>query len=124
MTANLRLHAAILQPTLARLGMRSITLPLRVPMNIDYATLEQDVESGQLRTKLAEELTIGFRLMHEAGDALPPASYYASKIAEIIHANAETEISKDLAYYIYQEVLLACEDARTNVLGAPAEPPR
>lgn len=123
MAANLRLHEAILQPPFARTGMRSITLPFRRPMNIDYATLEQDVESGQLRTRLAEELTVGFRLMHDAGDALPPASYYATKIAEIIHANAETEISKDLAYYIYQEVLLACEEARANVLGAPPAPP-
>jgi hypothetical protein len=88
-------------------------------MNIDYATLEQDVESGELRTKLAAELTVGFRLMHEEGDAVPPASHYASRIAEIINANAEQEISKDLAYYIYQEVLLACEEARANVLGEP-----
>jgi hypothetical protein len=90
-------------------------------MNIDYANLEQDVESGELRTRLTTELTVGFRLMHEAGDAVPPASYYATKIAEIIHSNAEQEISKDLAYYIYQEVLLACEDARANVLGKPPE---
>ena len=90
---------------------------LRLRMNIDYATLEQDMESGELQRKLAVELTVGFRLMHEAGDPLPPASYYATKIAEIIHANAEREISKDMAYYLYQEVLLACEEARGNVLG-------
>src|SRR5512133_1546778 len=92
-----------------------------MPMNIDYATLEQDMESGELRTKLAGELTTGFRLMQEAGDAIPPASYYATKITEIIHSNAEQEMSKDLAYYLYQEVLLACEEARANVLGKPGE---
>ncbi|MFA6955386.1 MAG: hypothetical protein WC538_05890 [Thermoanaerobaculia bacterium] len=90
-------------------------------MNIDYATLEQDIESGELRTKLAGELTTGFRLMHHEGDAVPPASYYASKITEIIHSNAAQEMSKDMAYYLYQEVLLACEEARANVLGTPGE---
>jgi len=59
--------------------------------------------------------------MHEEGDAVPPASYYASKITEIIHSNAAQEMSKDMAYYLYQEVLLACEEARANVLGKPAE---
>jgi hypothetical protein len=92
-----------------------------MPMNIDYATLEQDIESGELRTRLAGELTIGFRLMHEEGDAVPPASYYATKITAIIHSNAAPALSKDMAYYLYQEVLLACEEARENVLGKPGE---
>ncbi len=90
-------------------------------MNIVYETLENDIESGELETRLAAELTIGFRLMQEAGDPIPPASYYATKIAEIIHSNARQEISRDLAYYLYQEVLLACEKARANVLGKPPE---
>ncbi|MBI2215602.1 MAG: hypothetical protein HYU52_18295 [Acidobacteria bacterium] len=89
-------------------------------MNIDYATLAQDIESGELSKRLAGELIIGFRLMQEAGDPLPPASYYATKITEIIHANAEAELSKDMTYYLYQEVLMACEQARASVLGPPA----
>jgi hypothetical protein len=88
-------------------------------MNIDYATLEQDIESGELSRRLAEELTIGFRLMQDAGDPLPPASYYATKITEIIHAGVEAALSRDMAYYLYQEVLLACEQARARVLGDP-----
>ncbi|MGK2859465.1 MAG: hypothetical protein ACSLFQ_19870 [Thermoanaerobaculia bacterium] len=106
----------------SRVGMAAPPRPLRCRMNIDYATLEQDIESGELAKRLAEELTIGFRLMQEAGDPLPPASYYATKIAEIVHSGAERELSKDLAYYLYQEVLLACEQARTNVAG-PVDPP-
>ena len=102
--------------------MEPRAVPLRTRMNIDYSTLEQDMESGELQRNLAQELTIGFRLMQEAGDPLPPASYYATKIAEIIHANAECEISKDMAYYLYQEVLLACEEARASVLGTPGAP--
>lgn len=101
--------------------MEAEALPLRTRMNIDYATLEQDMESGELAKRLAEELTIGFRLMQEAGDPLPPASYYATKIAEIIHSGAERELSKDMAYYLYQEILVACEVARANVGGKPGE---
>jgi len=101
--------------------METARIPLRSPVNIDYATLEQDIESGELQRKLALELTIGFRAMHEAGDPLPSASYFATKIAEIIDANTEREISKDMAYYLYQEVLLACEEARGAVLGKPEE---
>ena len=101
--------------------MAALPRPLRCRMNIDYATLEQDIESGELQRTLALELTIGFRLMQEAGDPLPTASYYATKIAEIIHSGAERELSKDMAYYLYQEILVACEEARANVGEKPGE---
>ena len=89
-------------------------------MNIDYANLERDVEEGTFRQKLENELTIGFRAIHEAGDRLPPASHFAAQIAEIV--NRDVELSADLKYHLYQEILLACERARVNVLGEPPEP--
>ncbi|HVG23628.1 MAG TPA: hypothetical protein VND45_05695, partial [Thermoanaerobaculia bacterium] len=79
-------------------------------MNIDYATLEQDVETGTFRQRLEEELTFGFRQIHESGERLPLASYYASQIAEIV--NRDVTLSADLKYNLYQEILLACERAR------------
>jgi hypothetical protein len=91
-------------------------------MNVDYTTLDQDVQSGVFRQQLLEELTLGFRMLHQAGERLPLASYYASKIAEIVHSGAPSAISADLAYYIYQEILAACEAARATVLGEPVDP--
>jgi hypothetical protein len=84
-------------------------------MNIDYANLEQDVENGIFRQRLEEELTDGFRAIHEQGERLPPASYLAAQIAEIV--NRDAELSADLKYNLYQEILLACESARAAVLG-------
>jgi hypothetical protein len=84
-------------------------------MNLDYENLEQDVESGAFRRKLEDELTVGFQQIHDAGDRLPPASHYASQIAEIV--NRDAQLSPDLKYHLYQEILLACEQARVNVLG-------
>ena len=84
-------------------------------MNIDYATIEQDVEDGSFRRRLEEELTLGFRQLHETGERLPPASYYASQIAEIV--NRDAELSEELKYNLYQEILAACEAARAAVLG-------
>ena len=84
-------------------------------MNIDYANLEQDVENGIFRQRLEEELTAGFRDIHEKGDRLPPASYLAAQIAEIV--NRDVDLSADLKYNLYQEILLACERARAAVLG-------
>ena len=89
-------------------------------MNIDYQTLDQDVEDGTFRQRLEEELTFGFRQLHDAGERLPLASYYASQIAEIV--NRDVELSPDLKYNLYQEILLACENARTAVLGEEAKP--
>lgn len=84
-------------------------------MNIDYATIEQDVEDGTFRQRLEEELTFGFRQIHESGERLPLASYYAAQIAEIV--NRDVELSEDLKYDLYQEILAACEAARAVVLG-------
>jgi hypothetical protein len=89
-------------------------------MNIDYASLEQDVENGLFRQRLEEELTFGFRQIHDAGERLPLASYYASQIAEIV--NRDVDLSADLKYNLYQEILLACENARTAVLGEEQKP--
>jgi hypothetical protein len=86
-------------------------------MNIDYDTLETDIGSGVLQQKLREELEVGFRLMRDAGDPLPLPSHYASRIAEIIYANAGREIPQEVAFDLYQEILLACEQARAAVLG-------
>ncbi len=84
-------------------------------MNIDYDTLEQDVEDGTFRQRLEEELTLGFRQIDAAGERLPLASYYAAQIAEIV--NRDVSLSEELKYYLYQEILLACENARAAVLG-------
>ena len=84
-------------------------------MNIDYANLEQDVENGVFRIRLEEELTFGFRQIHDSGERLPLASYYASQIAEIV--NRDVQLNEELKYNLYQEILLACENARAAVLG-------
>ena len=86
-------------------------------MNIDYATLEQDVFDGTFRQRLEEELTLGFRQIAESGERLPLASYYATQIAEIV--NRDVELSEDLKYNLYQEILLAVEAARVAILGEP-----
>ena len=89
-------------------------------MNIDYANLEQDVENGMFRQRLEEELIFGFRQIHDAGERLPLASYYAAQIAEIV--NRDVELSADLKYNLYQEILLAVENARVAVLGEEQKP--
>jgi hypothetical protein len=83
-------------------------------MNIDYANLESDVENGAFRQRLEEELTFGFRELRMNGEPLPPASHYAARIAEIV--NRDVELSADLKYYLFQEILLACENARAAAL--------
>ena len=89
-------------------------------MNIDYTTIEQDVESGLFRQRLEEELTFGFRQIHDSGERLPLASYYAAQIAEIV--NRDVDLPPELKYNLYQEILLACENARAAVLGEEARP--
>lgn len=84
-------------------------------MNIDYASLEDDLESGAFRQKLQDELETGFRLIRDSGERLPVASHYASQIAEIV--NRGVELTADLKYNLYQEILLACEQARAAVLA-------
>ncbi|MEA2463484.1 MAG: hypothetical protein QOJ98_1231 [Acidobacteriota bacterium] len=90
-------------------------------MNIDYTTIEDDLVSGTFRQRLEEELTHGFRQIHQAGERLPTASHYAAQIAEIV--NREVELGTDMKYNLYQEVLLAVEAARTAALG-DATPPK
>lgn len=89
-------------------------------MNIDYATIEQDVFDGTFRQKLQVELTIGFRQIHEAGERLPLASYYAAQIAEIV--NRDVALSEEVKYELYQEILAAVEHARAEVLGEELPP--
>lgn len=86
-------------------------------MNIDYEKLVGDLDSGELRARLQSELVTGFKLMIEAGEPVPPASYFATKIAEIIYESRDREIESSTQYDLYQEVLLACEEARREVLG-------
>ncbi|MEO8034981.1 MAG: hypothetical protein ABI837_11170 [Acidobacteriota bacterium] len=90
-------------------------------MNVDYTSLESDMLSGIFRQNLEEELTPGFRLLHQGGDPLPLASYYAARIAEIIGNGAPEPLQGDPAFYLYQEILAAVEAARATVLGEPVE---
>jgi hypothetical protein len=89
-------------------------------MNVDYTTLEDDLESGAFRRHLEEELTHGFRQIHQSGERLPTVSHYAAQIAEIM--NRDAELDATTKYNLYQEVLLAVEAARAAVLGEVAAP--
>jgi len=84
-------------------------------MNIEYATIEEDILDGTFRQRLQDELIPGFQQIHESGERLPPPSYFASKIAEIV--NRDVALSDALKYELYQEILAACEHARAEVLG-------
>lgn len=86
-------------------------------MNVDYANIERDLADGTFRRTLEEELIVGFRMISQEGDRLPLASHYASQIAEIVSRNAPVPFSPELAYEVYQEILVACEYARDTVLS-------
>ena len=86
-------------------------------IDIDYSTLADEVESGAFRTRLEAELIRGFRAIHEAGERLPPPSYYAAKIASIVAGGAAGPLAPALAFDLYQEILAACEGATQTVLG-------
>jgi hypothetical protein len=88
-------------------------------MNVDYKTLEDDVANGLFRESLREELLFGFRQIQQTGERLPTASHYAAQIAEIVNRGAAEPLNKDLAFHLYQEILLAVEAARAEVLGEP-----
>lgn len=90
-------------------------------MNIDYVNLDADLESGAFRERLRAELVTGFRLLLEAGEALPPPSHYAARISEIVDRGAEPPIRKELQFYLYKEILVACEEAKAEVEGGPRE---
>jgi hypothetical protein len=86
-------------------------------MNVDYESLEDDVANGLFRESLREELLFGFRQIHNSGERLPLASYYAAQIADIVNRGADEPLNKELAFNLYQEILLAVETARAEVLG-------
>jgi hypothetical protein len=88
-------------------------------MNVDYENLENDVANGLFRESLREELLFGFRQIQQTGERLPTASHYAAQIAEIVNRGAAEPLNKDLAFHLYQEILLAVEAARADVLGEP-----
>ena len=92
-------------------------------MNVNYESLEDDILNGSFRQELVNELAVGFRMIRDAGERLPLASHYASQIAAIVAKNAPEPLSPDLAFYVYQEILSACETARATVLGEPPELP-
>lgn len=92
-------------------------------MNVDYASLPGDLETGLFRESLKEELIIGFRQIRDTGERLPTASHYASQIAEIVSRGAAAPLNAELAFNLYQEILAAVEAARATVLGEPAPPP-
>jgi len=85
-------------------------------MNIDYANLEDNLVDGTFRTNLQFELVDGFRDILDSGERLPTASHYASQIAEIVNRNAQPPLNPDMAFNLYQEILLAVEGARASVL--------
>ena len=90
--------------------------------DIDYDTLEEDMISGVFRERLREELVTANRLLQQAGEPIPLASYTATKIAEIINRGSDEPIDKTLAYDLYQEILEACESARSDVIGEKRKP--
>lgn len=90
-------------------------------MNINRATLEDDLVTGLFRESLKEQLVLGFRQIQQGGDRLPTASHYAAQIAEIVSNAAGKPLSPDLAFHLYQEILLAVEAAREQVLGEAPE---
>ncbi len=92
-------------------------------MNVDYDSLAGDVETGLFRETLKEELVAGFRKIRDTGERLPTASHYASQIAEIVNRGAAAPLEPELAFNLYQEILLAVEAARAEVLGEPPAPP-
>jgi hypothetical protein len=91
-------------------------------MNVDYANLQRDLETGLFRETLREELLGGFRQIADAGERLPAASHYASQIAEIVSRGADAPLTGELAFYVYKEILSAVEAARAEVLGVPRPP--
>ncbi|HXI13316.1 MAG TPA: hypothetical protein VNM92_11850 [Thermoanaerobaculia bacterium] len=88
-------------------------------MDIDYQSLGHELTDGTFESRLERELTEGFRLLADAGNPLPLPSYYATKIAEIIHAGLPVALTKDAEWELYQSIVAACEKAWENVTGTP-----
>jgi len=91
-------------------------------IDIDYETLAVEVESGEFRRKLEQELRDGFEQMVRNGVMLPPASFYATKIAEIVARGADEPIIPSLSFEIYQEIHVACEAACKSAAGEDGVP--
>jgi hypothetical protein len=87
-------------------------------MNIDPATLEQEIFDGSFRIRLEEELILGFKQLHASGERLPPPSHYAAQIAEIV--SQDVTLSEETKYELYQEILDAVTNARGAVMGNEA----
>ena len=92
-------------------------------MRVDYENLDRDLVDGSFRNTLQEELLVGFRMIRESGERLPTASHYAAQMAEIVSRNAPAPLNPETAFYVYQEILSACETARTQVMGEAVPPP-
>lgn len=88
-------------------------------MDVDYRSLPEELESGLFLSRLRSELVAGFEQMQADGERLPPPSYYATKIVEVIHAGSPVPLSKEISYELYQEALLACEQARREAFDEP-----
>ncbi len=88
-------------------------------MEIDYDTLADEILNGTVRQRLEEELLSGFRQLKSQEEPLPPPSYFATKVAEIIVNGAPAPLDESTKYALYQEVLTACEQARATVLEEP-----
>ena len=86
-------------------------------MNVDYVSLEEKILDGSFRAELEAELTVGFRTLQMSGERLPPASHYASQIAEIVAKGSPVPMRPELAYQVYLDVLAAVESARDAVLA-------
>lgn len=86
-------------------------------IDVDYRSLDSDLDDGTFRQCLEEALTEGFRAIHASGERLPTASHFAAQIAEIVNRSAPLPLAKETAFELYQEILAACERARATVLG-------
>jgi hypothetical protein len=91
-------------------------------IDVDYRSLDGDLEDGTFRQRLEDALTEGFRSIHASGERLPTASHFAAQIAEIVNGSAPVPLAKETAFELYQEILSACERARAAVLGEPESP--
>jgi hypothetical protein len=86
-------------------------------IDVDYRSLDSDLEDGTFRQCLEDALTEGFHSIHASGERLPTASHFAAQIAEIVNRCAPVPIAPGTAFDLYQEILSACERARAAVLG-------
>jgi len=86
-------------------------------IDIDYQNLPEEIESGVFRNRLKEALLQGFQDLVDEGERLPPVSYYAAKMAEIVSAGSPVPLEKEFAFNLFQEISIACEEARNDVLG-------